>query len=121
MNFTQKIVKLNEERYGLDFVSYKEYVKIKEELDEFNFANSEEEMIDALADIIVIAIGSIRKLGYDPECVMNQCVDYVYQREQDPEQKKRWERGEKEEGEKWIKDKTQQLKEPDYEQCKLGS
>jgi len=119
MNFTQKIVKLNEDRYGLDFVAYKEYVKLEEELGEFATAKNDEERIDALADIIVVAMGSIRKLGYDPECVMNQCVDYVYQREQDPEQKVRWGRDEKEEGEKWMKDKSQQLIEPEYEQCKL--
>jgi len=119
MNFVEKIVKLNEERYGLDFIDYKEYVKIKEELDEFNFANNDDERVDALADIVVVALGSIRKLGYDPECVMNECVDYIYQRRQDPEQEKRWKLGEKVEGEKWMKDKSQQLPEPEYNKCKL--
>ena len=61
----------------------------------------EEECIDALGDIIVFAVGAIMKLGYDPECVLEQVateinsrsgeiVDGKFQKNQSDEAKAKW-------------------------------
>ena len=105
-NPIKNIVKLNEERYGLDFNAKKALLKLDEELDEFEEAmiyDGKLDMLDALADIIVIATGEIRKMGYDPELVLNEVVKEISSREQDPFQKARWRDGAKVAGEKWEK------------------
>jgi predicted HAD superfamily Cof-like phosphohydrolase len=38
------------------------------------------ELVDAYADIIVFAIGSIMKLGYEPECVLNEVAKEINSR-----------------------------------------
>ena len=117
------VVKLNEERYGLTFNPEKAIEKLEEELQEFKDAvknNDIHEMIDALTDLRVIAIGEIRKAGYDPKCTLKETVKEISSRRQDPEQAKRWANGEKEDGEKWLKDKSQdksELYKADYKNC----
>jgi len=124
-NPIQDIVKLNKERYGLTFNSKKAYNKLNEELKEFKDGiknNNEIEMLDALADIIVIATGEIRKMGYDPILVLNETVKEISSRKQDLTQVERWAKGEKEDGEKWLKDKSQdksELYKADFEKCKI--
>jgi len=41
---------------------------------------SEEDKVDAFADIIVFAIGAIMKLGYDPECVLSEVAKEINSR-----------------------------------------
>jgi len=41
---------------------------------------NKEVLADAYADIIVFAVGSLLKLGYDPECVMNEVVKEISSR-----------------------------------------
>jgi len=125
-NPIQDIVKLNEERYGLTFEPYNEYKKLKEEYNEFLeaiFNDDIHEMIDALNDIIVVAIGAIRKIGHNPECTLNEVVKEISSRKQDPAQKHRWERlFKKQPGEKWLKDKWQDpesLYKADFSKCKI--
>jgi len=104
------IVKLNEERYGLSFNPTQAYNKLHEELEEFKEAdlnNDNTEMLDALADIIVIAVGEVRKMGYNPKCTLNEVVKEISSRQQDPIQKDRWLNALKQPGEKWLKDKSQ--------------
>jgi len=127
-NPIQDIVELNEKRYGLIFNSEKAIEKLEEELQEFKDAvkdNNEHEMLDALTDIRVIAIGEIRKMGYDPECTLNETVKEISSRKQDPAQKHRWERlFKKQPGEKWLKDKNQSpdtLYKADFNKCKIGN
>jgi len=120
-----KIVKLNEERYGLTFNPEKAIEKLEEELQEFKDAvknNDIHEMIDALTDLRVIAIGEIRKAGYNPKCTLQETVKEISSRKQDPAQAERWAKGEKEDGEKWLKDKSQdksELYKADFEKCKI--
>ena len=124
-NPIKDIVKLNEERYGLDFNAKKALLKLNEELDEFEEAMNYSgtlDMLDALADIIVIATGEIRKMGYDPELVLNEVVKEISSRKQDKFQYERWIRGLKEQGEKWEKWETQPentLYKADFEKAKL--
>ena len=42
--------------------------------------NNKEEIVDAFADIIVFATGSIVKLGYDPEKVMDEVLKEIESR-----------------------------------------
>ena len=60
-----------------------------------------EELVDAFADIIVFAIGSIMKLGYEPECVLEEVakeinsrtgeiIDGKFQKDTSPEAKAKW-------------------------------
>jgi len=125
-NPIQDIVELNEERYGLAFNSEKAYNKLNEELEEFKDGmknNNKTEMLDALADVIVIATGEIRKMGYNPILVLNETVKEISSRKQDPAQKHRWERlFKKQLGEKWLKDKNQSpdtLYKADFNKCKV--
>jgi len=109
-NPIQDIVKLNEERYGLSFNPFQAYNKLYEELEEFKEAdlnNDNIERVDALNDIIVIAVGEIRKMGYNPESTLNETVKEISSREQDPAQRHRWISEGKHSGEKWLKDKGQ--------------
>ena len=106
----QDIVKLNEERYGLSFNPTQAYNKLYEELEEFkeaNLNNDNIEMLDALNDIIVIAIGEIRKMEYNPIYTLNEVVKEISSRKQDVIQEVRWKEGDKKPGEKWFKDKWQ--------------
>jgi len=70
-----QIVEWNKERcIPREFNMSKEAGHITEELSELLRANSEEEICDALADIIVFATGSIWKLGYNPDIVMEETL-----------------------------------------------
>jgi len=50
---------------------------ITEELGEFIAAQTEEERIDAMADIIVFAYGEIAKYGYDGDKVMDEVIKEI--------------------------------------------
>lgn len=119
------IMKLNQERYGTTFDFPKAQEKLQSEMDEFEegFDKADtHEMIDALADIIVIAAGEMVKLGFNPELCLKQTVREISSREQDHQQALAWSNGVRELGEKWLKN-TQQaphtLYQADYSTCKL--
>lgn len=120
-----EIVKLNQTRYGTDFNGGTAVAKLKEELQELQDAieiNNITEIVDALSDIIVIATGELTKLKYNPELVLKQTVKEISSRQQDPEQAKAWAAGNKQPGEKWNKDKSQDpstLYTADYSTCKF--
>jgi len=125
-NPIKDIVKLNEERYGLSFDMDKEIEKLEEELDEMKEAaknNDIYEFIDACNDIRTIAIGSIRKAGYDPILTLNEVVKEISSREQDPEQHYRWYLdNDRQHGEKWKKNKSQDPKtlyKADFEKARI--
>jgi hypothetical protein len=64
----------------------------------------------------------IRKLGYDPEFVLNETIREIESREQDPEQYSRWQSGIIAAGEKWKKNKNQNpdtLYKADYDNAKI--
>lgn len=120
-----EIVKLNQIRYGTDFNGDTAVAKLKEELQELVdgiITNNTDEIVDALSDIIVIATGELTKLKYNPELVLKQTVKEISSRQQDPEQAKAWAAGNKQPGEKWNKDKSQDpstLYTADYPTCKF--
>jgi len=119
------IMSLNQERYGTTFDFPKALSKLTEELEEFDegFAKADtHEMVDALADLIVIAAGEIVKLGFNPELCLKQTVKEISSREQDPAQATAWAVGNKQPGEKWLKNPNQDpatLYSADYSTCKL--
>ncbi len=121
------IMLLNQTRYGTTFDFNKAMSKLQEELDEFGegFTKADtHEMVDALADIIVIAAGEIVKLGFNPELCLKQTVKEISSRNQCPEQASRWAMNNKQHGEKWLKDPNQPqstLYIADYSTCKLPS
>ena len=118
----QAIVNLNRDRYGLDFDKDSATVKLTEELSEFIEAEEVDDQLDALLDIIVIAAGEITKLGYNPELSLKQVVKHIASRRQDPDQAAEWQAGNREPGEKWLKDKSQpqsEIYQPDFSTCKL--
>ena len=120
-----EIVKLNQTRYGTDFNGDTAVAKLREELQELVDGiaiGNTDEIVDALSDIIVIATGELTKLKYNPELVLKQTVKEISSRQQDPEQAKAWAAGNKQPGEKWNKDKSQDpstLYTADYSTCKF--
>jgi len=71
------------------------------ELNVYSKEPSNEEKVDAYADIIVFCIGAIMKLGYDPECVLEEVakeinsrtgeiIDGKFQKDTSPEAKAKW-------------------------------
>ena len=120
-----EIMKLNQERYGTTFNCPKAVEKLTEELEEFDegFEKADtHEMVDALADLIVIATGELVKLGFNPELCLKQTVKEISSREQSPEQASAWAAGDKILGEKWLKNPNQDestLHQADYSTCKL--
>ena len=120
-----EIVKLNQTRYGTDFNGDTAVAKLKEELQELVdgiITNNTDEIVDALSDIIVIATGELTKLKYNPELVLKQTVKEISSRQQDPEQAKAWAAGNRQPGEKWNKDKSQDpstLYTANYSTCKF--
>lgn len=76
---------------------------IVEELGEFIEAKTEEERIDAMADIIVFAYGEIAKYGYDGDKVMDEVIKEIssrvgaynpdtkkWQKDKSPEAQAKW-------------------------------
>ena len=88
---------------------------IFEELTEYKVAKTQDEKVDAICDIIVLATNELELEGYDLDLAMTEVVNHISARRQCPEQASRdWT------GEKWAKDKNQGLiLEPDYSKCKI--
>ena len=120
-----EIMRLNQERYGTTFDFPKALEKLNEELEEFEdgFVKADtHEMIDALADLIVIAAGEMVKLGFNPELCLKQTVKEISSREQCPDQAASWATGDRMPGEKWLKNPEQDpttLYSADYSTCRL--
>ena len=71
----------NKERGLLEnFNKKNEANMLQEEIDELKSASTEHDIVDALADIIVIAIGSLLKLKYKPNDVMYEVLKEINSR-----------------------------------------
>ena len=84
MDVIKGIVSFNEERKLDTFNAYAEYKMLEEELNEFLSAVSmeqEREMIDALCDVVVVAVGAMHKLGYNPTRALSQTVQEITSRQ----------------------------------------
>ena len=58
-----------------------EFSFIAEELSEGLRATNDYDRLDALADTVVFAIGTMYKAGYDPHKVMDECLKHIESRE----------------------------------------
>lgn len=99
------------------YCSYDLMDLIKTEKDVFN-KNANYATIASL--IIKLCMDGIRELGYNPNGVLNEAIKHILSREQDPEQKKEWENGERKG--KWLKNKNQSRDSvyyPNYKQHRL--
>jgi len=80
----QGIIKFNEDRNLVkDFTLENEHKMLEEELNELMTAINDKdtyEIIDALCDIIVVATGTIHKMGYIPELALKQTVKEILSR-----------------------------------------
>jgi exoribonuclease II len=84
MNPIQGIVDFNLQRQLTKYSPSAEYEMLQEELQEFMWAgatNDENEMVDALCDIIVVATGALHKLGYYPQVALQETVKEITSRE----------------------------------------
>ena len=108
MEVFNDIIEWNKSRNNVEFNCVNEYQMLSEELTEFLTAYNEEieeDMIDALCDIIVVATGAIHKLGYDPKISMIETIEEISSRQQDPQQKEIWKNWGA--SGKWMKNKDQ--------------
>ncbi len=99
------IIDWNEERGLKDFDLQAEVAMLREELEELENAKTEDEIIDALCDLRVIATGATHKLGYDPEEAMFETLREIHSRRGkfNPATGK-WEKDKSEEAQKkWYK------------------
>lgn len=108
----QGIVVWNQERNNLVFDGINELKMLVEELEEFEQAlgslteePNEHEQVDALFDLIVIAVGALHKKGYLPRAVVKEGLKEISSRRQSPSQQALWEQGGK--VGKWQKDQNQ--------------
>ena len=120
------VMNLNLNRYGSTFEEDGFKATLEEELKEIYDAlesNDTKEIIDGMADAIVVLAGGITRLGYNPELVLKQVVKEITSRNQNYEQKAKWVNDKTLIGkEKWLKDKTQDpatLYKADFSTCKL--
>jgi len=80
----EEIVEFNKERGLLVFNNDTELALLEEELGELDFAcgtQNENEMVDALCDIVVVAVGGLFKLGYDPAAALLETTKEIRSRQ----------------------------------------
>jgi hypothetical protein len=80
----------------------------------------ENEILDSMNDICVFSINEVELMGYNFNLTMNETIEEISSREQNPIQKLQW--GKFGSSGKWEKDKEQHestLYKADYEICKL--
>ena len=74
----ERIIEFNKTRGLLKEVNWaKEFSFIAEELSEGLRANTNNDRVDALADIIVFAVGAMKKAGYNPSIVMDEVLLHI--------------------------------------------
>jgi len=87
MTAFERIELFNAQRGLLDnYNKENEIEMLREELVEYIDAEDIFEEVDALCDIIVVAAGSLLKLGYDPTIAMDETCKEILSRKQDPNQ-----------------------------------
>jgi len=109
------ILKFNEERNLNVFSAKTEHTMLSEELEEFlqaSLSNDEHDQVNALCDIIVLAVGGLNKLAYDTAEVLRETVKEILSRKGSINETTG----------KWEKDKNQNpdsLYKPNYSTAKI--
>lgn len=107
------IIDWNEERGLNEFNIFAESKMLNEELEELLDAETDDERIDALCDLVVLSIGAMYKLGYNPEEAMFETLKEIHSR------KGRFNSATG----KWEKDKSEDAKKQwykaNYDNCKI--
>lgn len=108
----QEIVVWNQRRNNVEFNGVNELKMLVEELEEFDQAlgsldtePDEHEQVDALFDLIVIAVGALHKKGYLPRAVVKEGMKEIGSRRQSPSQEAEW--NDYGPSGKWQKDRNQ--------------
>jgi len=116
MKWKDSLTKFRQDRRILK-PSGKFVTTIEEELQEYVEAlksGDTNELIDAIADVIVLSANELALNGYDLDLVMKKVAKHINERPQDPEQASRdWS------DEKWKKDPNFVQQPVDYSTCKL--
>lgn len=83
MNPINGIIQFNKDRNLTTFNGLAEYKMLESELNEFTVGlayGDTHEAVDALCDIIVVAVGALYKLGYDPTTALAETVKEISSR-----------------------------------------
>jgi hypothetical protein len=83
MDPIKDIIKFNTDRNLVKFSASAEYSMLFEELQEFlmgSARDNEKEMLDGLCDLIVVSVGAINKLGYDPHIALDETIKEITSR-----------------------------------------
>lgn len=111
MNIFEELKKWREER-GLTSTVGNIQANLAEELTELLRANTEEEKIDALCDMIVFSINAMEAMGYDAKLAIEETIKEVASRKGEMSK----------ELNKWVKFKDEESKKnwynADYLKCK---
>ena len=84
MSAIDGILQFNKDRNLRLFNAVAERNMLAEELEEFEDATQnadEHEQVDALADTVVLAVGALHKMGYDPEAVLTETLKEINSRQ----------------------------------------
>ena len=105
----------NQKRGLLDNYSRaNEWKMLDEEVIEFRDAKSDDEEVDALCDIIVVAVGAIMKKGYKVNDCMHETLREISSRVGSVDETGKWRKDESEKAQtNWYK--------ADYSKCKMDS
>lgn len=83
MNPIEGIIQFNKDRGLTTFNGLAEYKMLESELNEFTVGlayGDTHEAVDALCDIVVVAVGALYKLGYDPTTALTETVKEISSR-----------------------------------------
>ena len=84
MDVLKGITQFNIDRNLKEFHPYKEYKMVLSETTEFldaTILGDEHEQVDAMADTIVFAVGTLHKMGYCPEEVLKETLKEINSRQ----------------------------------------
>lgn len=81
MTQLQQIVEWNKSRNLNSFNKETEIRLLSEELQEFVDSYTIHDLLDSMADIIVVATGTIHKLGYNPDLVLAETIKEITSRQ----------------------------------------
>lgn len=118
MNWVQDCIEWDKSRNNFEFNKQSVFDMLEEELIEFRDAETHEEEIDGLCDLVKIAISEMWKKGYCPNKSMAETLREINSRQQDPKQKEVWEKWGA--SGKWLKDVNQDESmkyKADYSKC----